>query len=111
MSYIYVASPYTAKSASVRRKRLKASALYAAKAMRAGVPVYSPLAHGEMLAKFLEIGTDYAAWKMHCEAMINGCSQLHVLCIPGWKKSVGVNAEIEYAKSIGKEIVYVEDLK
>lgn len=110
---IYIVSPYTANSAATRRKRLNASVEYAASAMREGVVAFSPLAHGHMIAEYWRkqgtpVGTDYSAWRQHCEAMIDLCSSVHVLKVPGWKKSKGVAAEIEYAQSIGKEIVYID---
>ena len=40
-------------------------------------------------------------------AAIDHCSHLYVMMLPGWHKSIGVTAEITYAKKTGKEIVYL----
>ena len=41
-------------------------------------------------------------------AAIDHCSHLYVMMLPGWNKSIGVTAEIDYAKKTDKEIVYLE---
>ena len=37
------------------------------------------------------------------------CSGMYVLMFDGWKDSVGVTAEIEYAKELGIHVEYLDE--
>lgn len=56
----------------------------------------------------MNIDSDYDSWKVRCEALIDKCDEVWVLKTPGWSKSKGVAAEIEYAHSLNKNIIYIE---
>ena len=47
-------------------------------------------------------------WEKFDKILIDRCDGLLVATMEGWKESVGVQAEIKYAKSLGKSILYLD---
>jgi hypothetical protein len=86
---IYLASPYSHEDPRVREWRFRAAAWYASTLMQRGWLVFSPIAHTHPIAEFgLPKGWDF--WKQYDEKFLDACGGLVVLCIDGWKESVGV---------------------
>ena len=54
-----------------------------------------------------EMDVTWEYWKEYTYDLINGCDELYVLCLDGWKDSKGVTDEIAYAKEHGKPVRYV----
>jgi hypothetical protein len=106
---IYLASPYTDKDPGVRERRFEAVTKAAGILMADGEYVFSPITHGHEIAKRCKLPTDWSYWRGYCVVMISCCSLLCVLCIDGWKESVGVQAEIEIAKELGIPVRYVDE--
>ena len=102
---IYLAIPYTHKSAKVRRYRYQLATHVAGEIMRTeNVPVFSPITHSHPIA---EAGGLPLTWEHYEEidtAMIMACDEIVVLCSYGWNESTGVSAETEIAKKYGKGI-------
>lgn len=63
--HIYLASPYTADDACVRELRYMQACHAAARLMREGHLVFSPIAHSHPLTDF-EIPGDFSFWKDWC---------------------------------------------
>ena len=57
--------------------------------------------------------TDWGFWKNYDIAFLDRCGDLIVLMIDGWDRSIGVAAEIEHAKQMGYNTVYLtlDDIK
>ena len=45
-------------------------------------------------------GGDWEFWKRVDTDFLERCDQLVVLCLPGWDKSVGVEAEVSIARGL-----------
>lgn len=45
--------------------------------------------------------TTFDAWRELDLGILSACSELRVLPLPGWSRSVGLAAEIDFAKSNG----------
>lgn len=105
MSYIYLASPYTHKSAQVREARFQEVLKKLAEYTRAGEIVFSPIVHSHPLS-WHGLDGKWEYWQTIDHTFIDQCSRLRVLQMKDWDKSVGVKAEIEYAQAKGKEIEY-----
>ncbi len=107
MSYIYLASPYSDPNPSVREARFYEVCKCAAHLMHSGEHIFSPIAHSHpiSMAGNLPKGFDY--WADYDRIMISHCSSLWILLLAGWRRSVGIKAEIEIAKELNKEIFHV----
>lgn len=103
---IYLASPFTHPDADVRERRFQEACRAAAALMRAGLTVFSPIAHSVPIARF-GLPTNWEFWSQVDRDYLSRCDLLAVLTLPGWRESVGVTAEIEFAREFGLPIVYV----
>jgi len=97
---IYLASPYSHENPAVKEERFHAACACAAEMMRSGMHVFSPIAHTHPIAAHGLPG-DWAYWQTYDRAMLSRCDELVVLCLPGWKESTGVQAEIKIARELG----------
>lgn len=103
---IYLASPYTHRNASIHIRRYNEACRVAAWAISAGYPLFSPIVHSHPLVKY-GLGKTWKDWCRVDESYIGVCNELWVLCIKGWRDSVGVTAEIEFAEKTGKTIRFI----
>jgi hypothetical protein len=79
--------------------------------MNEGNIVFSPISHSHHIAaqNDLENGWDY--WKKFDESFIEWCDVVVVVMLNGWKKSKGVNAEINIALKDCKPVEYLDPNK
>jgi hypothetical protein len=107
--FIYIATPYTHPDWNVMVKRFERVNAYAAKVMKAGIAVYSPISHNHVIARDHNMPTSWAFWREHDLVMVRRCVALHVIKQDGWQKSIGVCEEVSEARLLGKLVEYVED--
>lgn len=108
MGYWYLATPYSKHPGGVEEAADEACAV-AAHLMREGLSIFSPIAHSHAVA----IGggldlTDHDFWMPLDRPLFDGACGVIVAMMEGWEDSVGVAAEIEWAKRDGKPILYVD---
>jgi nucleoside 2-deoxyribosyltransferase len=103
---IYMASPYTHSDVHVREWRFREACRGAAALLRAGITVFSPIAHSHPIAGF-GMPTSWEFWSQVDREYLSRCDVLAVLTLPGWRESVGVQAEIGLARELGLPIVFV----
>lgn len=106
----YLACPYTHPDPAVRQARFEASNRAAAKLLRSGDIVYSPISHSHPIALQATLPTDWAFWERFDRAYIFLSNKIVVLTLDGWRESRGVTAEINLAKSIGLPVQYINDV-
>lgn len=115
MSFIYLATPYTAGGARelTLRKRYKAALKYTAECTAKGEVIFSPIVHSHPMTRcgVDGLGKTWDFWQKIDLAFIDACEKVRVLKLPRWNKSTGVKAEIDYALSIGKIVEYVDPSK
>jgi hypothetical protein len=104
--FVYLASPYTASRRRTLVGRFNAACSITIELIHRGVIVFSPIVHGHSIA-LLGIPTGIEFWWEYDKAFLNRCSVLCVLMLRGWKSSRGIKREIEYARRIGKPIIYL----
>jgi len=102
----YVASPYTHKDKEIEQQRYEAVNKFASKLYNLNFILIEPIVCGHA-KKHYGMPTDYEGyWKPLCRRYVEKCDALIILMLPDWDKSIGVKDEIEYAKSIGKQVYY-----
>ena len=94
----YLAQPYTDPDEEVMEQRFIEACRVSACLFRNGVLVFSPIAHTHPIAVHGDLPKGFEFYERYDKAMIDRCSGVIVLQLPGWKDSVGVAAEIRYAK-------------
>ena len=104
---IYIASPYSHPDIAVRQRRFLAVCEFASEMMRRGLHVLSPIAHTHPIAEY-GLPLDWAFWHEYDTELLGLCSEVIVLKLPGWKDSVGVNAEIKIAEEFNLPVKYVD---
>lgn len=109
MKFIYLASPYSHQDASVREQRFWKACEKAAQYATKGIAVFSPIAHTHHMADFMpeEKRMDFDLWMKLDLPILKDASEIHVLCLDGWRSSRGVGREIEYANQLGIPIKHV----
>ena len=103
---IYLANPYSSPDPDVRERRWDAACEAAADLMRQGHLVFSPIAHTHPIAQYGLAPNDGKFWKKQDAPIMDVCDSLAVLTLRGWRRSVGVQAEIAAFKAAGKPIDY-----
>lgn len=102
----YLASPYTHPDPSIKKARADAVTEAAVDLLRHGVYVFAPISYNEPWEKY-NLPGDWNFWSEFDKTFVSRCDGgIIVLMIDGWDKSVGVTAEIEFAKSIGLPVYY-----
>ena len=106
---IYLAVPYSHSERKVREQRYNEVTQFAGELLKQGYFVYSPITHSHPIAYHVDLPKEFQFWRDYCLEMLRRCDELWVLCLPGWKESEGVMAEIKEAKRLEKEIIYVTE--
>ena len=105
---IYLASPYSHPDPAVRRQRLEAVCRAAARMLRDGQFVFSPIAHSVAIAEHGGAPDSWAFWRPVDLVMLGRCNELVVLKLDGWETSEGVQAEVARARLLGLPVSYLE---
>jgi hypothetical protein len=100
---VYLSVPYTGmEEESFRQVTSKAAEL-----VSQGLIVFSPISHTHHMGKMKSLPVTWDFWKVQDEAFITWADELWVFCIDGWKRSVGVAAEMDLARKLGKPVKFV----
>ena len=106
---IYIASPYTDESSGLMHERYRAVSIFCVAAIMKGHFVFSPIVHWHPIAVEHNLPKDADWWRMLNENYLRNSTQLWVLKLVGWKESVGVSREIQFARDIGIPITYIKE--
>lgn len=108
---VYLASPYSHPSEKVKEMRyIQVTKACAWLMTQFAWNVFSPITHSHPLHAIAGVRGDWEFWKRIDTEYIEVSNRLIVFCIPGWRQSVGVTAEIKIAKSLGIRIQYLKFL-
>ncbi len=109
MGYIYLASPYTAGGAGpfLREQRYLQAMEHMAWMLKNGIYVYSPIVHCHDLAKTADLPRDAKFWEKYNFAMLYGAEAMHILMLPGWELSKGIEDEARFAHENHKPVMQV----
>jgi hypothetical protein len=100
---IYLASPYSSKSFFKRTKRFIQVAKATGFLVKNDIFVFSPILYG-VAVEFFSKKKTWKFWMDFCLIQLQGCDELWILEIDGWKESEGIQEEIKEAYSIGMPI-------
>ena len=114
--FAYVGSPISSRNKIIQWQRVQAASEYTAALLRRGIPAFCPAAHslGLIVAEQFAgrtLPNSWAWWKRADLPILGMATEFHVLMLSGWRKSVGVRAEIAEAKRLGIKVVYVSQKK
>ena len=105
---IYLASNYTKHPLGIERA-FNLVCVEAARLMRAGHAVFSPIAHAHPIAEHGGLDPlDHEMWMVQCRAMLPRMDRLVVLMLDGWERSVGIAEEIELMEAMGKPVSFMQ---
>ena len=104
---IYVASPYSDDDPAVRHARFEAACRITAELIRQGKCVFAPVPYTHNLCRY-GLPLDWKYWQRIDLEFLAMCSEVVVLKLPDWQRSVGVKAEIATARALGKPITFLE---
>ena len=114
-SYIYLASPYsinapdsTEEGRKLRQHRHDEALRLTAEYSKQGEVIFSPIVHSHPMSVVHDMPGTWDFWSKIDYIFIDNCEKVRVLKMPDWDKSIGIAAELDYAKKVGKEIEYVE---
>ncbi len=102
---IYVCSPYSDPNLEVRQARYEAACRATVELLREGKVVFSPIVHSHPLTDHGLPG-DWQFWQKVDSHMLRKADRVLVLMMPGWKESVGIQAEIALAERLGIGVEY-----
>jgi hypothetical protein len=107
---IYLASPYSHASSVVKDMRYREACRAAGRLMHEGHAVFSPIAHSHPIEQHFDgaVVEGHGFWLRQDFAILRHAQKLVVLMLEGWETSFGVNAEIEFARTLGIPIEYLE---
>lgn len=104
----YLATPYTKYHLGIEAAFVHACEI-AARLLKQGVRVYSPIAHTHPLAIYGNLDPlDHSIWLPFDEAMMDAADCLIVARMKGWDQSYGVKHEIEFFARESKPIIHID---
>lgn len=108
MTYWYLATSYSKHPAGLDaafRMAVHATGLL----MRAGVPVYCPIAHSHPVATICEMDPkDHSIWLPVDQPLIDAAHGIIVLRDGNWEESFGIAHELECFRAAGKPVVFMD---
>jgi len=104
---IYLAQPYTHKDPDIMELRYKAALRIVADYTRMEFLIYSPIVHYHNVAKHHNLPCHFDFWRELNLAAISRCTEVWVLPLKNWEKSLGVKAEVKHAEQAYKQITYL----
>lgn len=105
----YLAAPYSSPDVVTQEIRFELVSKAAARLIREGKFIYSPISHTHPIAMYGELPKGWEFWKQYDEVMLSYCKEITVLMLVGWQSSIGVQAEIQIAVKQGIPITYLEE--
>jgi hypothetical protein len=107
----YLACPYSKGTPDTRRARFEAATHVAAKLIQQGLVVFSAVTMTHPIDLILAaegetLGSNY--WITFDLSFMQACSELFVLELPGWDKSLGVSREIQFFSEQGLPVHHLK---
>ena len=111
---IYLASPYSHKSLTIRRQRARAITHVAAVLHVQGYHVFSPIVHGHAIWEEIPLKRLAPSYQRYIDwglDMIERSNQLWVVMLEGWRVSTGIQVEVGHARRLDIPVLYFDPTK
>jgi len=107
MSFWYLGTVYSKHAGGIEAAFVEASQ-QAALLVRAGIPVFSPIAHTHPIAVHGDLDPmDHSIWLTADVAFMEAAVGMIVCRMDGWEASYGIRHEIEAFTRMGKPIAFM----
>lgn len=103
---IYIASPYSHSDPVIRAWRYEKAVGYTLYLTSIGEICFSPIAYGHQFA-LRGLRGDAGYWAKFNRQMMLASHSIHLLMLPGWEESEGVNMELDFASVNMMPVVHV----
>lgn len=107
-SLIYLATPYSDPDPLIREQRFRVVNAVAARLMRDGFHVFSPISHTHPIAEAGDLPRGWEFWEAYDRTLLSACGKIIVLMQAGWRESTGVTAELAIAAEMGLVVEFLE---
>lgn len=104
---VYLATPYNHPDETARKIRFETACQLTAELIAAGYHVFSPISHNHPVAWYANMPLEAEYWAPFNRRMLAICQRLIVLQQPGWRESLGVQAELTFAAENDIPISYM----
>lgn len=109
-AFLYLACPYSSPNKELMDLRFQIVSYIAGKLIEVDHLVFSPISHSHPINVQYPLGHTWEIWEKHDLTFLRYSHTFAIVCLDGWTKSVGVNAELDYAKDNGLQIKYIDPL-
>lgn len=106
---VYLCSPYSHSDENIMEQRFNQVCKTAGILFNKGFDVFCPIAMSHPIKINSNLSGDWATWSAFDKRMVSLCTNLYVLCIDGWKESVGVSCEIKEALKLKIPITFIDE--
>lgn len=103
----YLASPYSHPDPYIKHLRYEQINKIAVLLIERGLLLIEPIASCHDKSLKYKLPTGYEYWKTRDRALIKKSDGVIVAMMDGWKESIGVTDEVEYATSLDKPILFL----
>lgn len=107
-SLVYLATPYSHDDSEVMHRRFEVVNGVAARLMRDGIHIYSPISHTHPIAVAGELPRGWDFWEKYDRAVLAACCKVIVVRQDGWEQSKGVTAELAIAVELGLPVEFID---
>lgn len=104
---IYLATPYTDSHRGVEIYRFQQVTAVSAVLLENGVFNFSPITQSHEQHMLGNLPGTWDFWKEVDLTFLDRCDEIYVLSAPGWQESIGVTAEIKFAKENNIPVKYI----
>lgn len=111
MSLYFIACPYSDPDSNVVEMRFQECTKFAAELALKGIATYSQITMSHPINQYLASQGQKVAWSSIDMEFLKRCDGLIVLTLPGWEKSGGVAAEIQFFKDQGLPVWTGDEFK
>lgn len=104
---IYLAGPYSDKDEDLKHRRFLELTRVSAWLNYFMVVTFSPITQSHEQNEFLLKDGSWEEWEYVDKMFINKCDEVWVLLLTGWESSIGVRAEIDFARERNKKVRFI----